>query len=173
MPEAASFLLEYRPEPRIVNFSNMSAAAAGNVILLVEDNEDDVFLMQNALAMAEVKARLEIVREGQEALHYLSGTGQFADREKFPFPSLILLDLKLPYRSGLDILTWMRQETGLPSTITIVLTSSDEPADLKTAYGLGASTYLVKPPTASMICDIVTAFKLDWLRSNASHIQSK
>jgi CheY-like chemotaxis protein len=151
----------------------MSTSATRNVILLVEDNEDDVFLMENALAMAEVKARLEVVRDGQEALHYLSGTAQFADRERFPFPSVILLDLKLPYRSGLDILAWMRQETNLPSAIVVVLTSSDEPADLKTAYGLGANTYLVKPPTVSMICDILTTFKLDWLRSNASHIQSK
>jgi CheY-like chemotaxis protein len=151
----------------------MSTPAAGNVILIVEDNEDDVFLMENALAMAEVKARLEVVRDGQEALHYLSGTAQFADRERFPFPGVILLDLKLPYRSGLDILAWMRQETNLPSAIVVVLTSSDEPADLKTAYGLGANTYLVKPPTVSMICDILTTFKLDWLRSNASHIQNK
>jgi CheY-like chemotaxis protein len=151
----------------------MSNPATGNVILLVEDNEDDVFLMQNALAMAEVKTRLEVVRDGQEALHYLSGTAGFTDRARFPFPGLILLDLKLPYRSGLDILAWMRQEANLPPAIVVVLTSSDEPADLKTAYGLGANTYLVKPPTASMICDIVTAFKLDWLRSNASHIESK
>jgi CheY-like chemotaxis protein len=151
----------------------MATAAVGNVILLVEDNEDDVFLLENALTMAEVKSRLQVVRDGQEALHYLSGTAQFADRQRFPFPSLILLDLKLPYRSGLDILAWMRQETNLPSTIVVVLTSSDEPADLKSAYGLGANTYLVKPPTAPMICDIVTAFKLDWVRSNASHIESK
>ena len=143
------------------------------VILLVEDNEDDVFLIENALAMAEVKSRVQVVRDGQEALHYLSGTAQFADRERFPFPGLIFLDLKLPYRSGLDILSWMHQETNLPSVTVVVLTSSDEPADLKTAYGLGANTYLVKPPTAPMICDIVTAFRLDWLRTNASHIQSK
>jgi len=150
----------------------MQGPVIGNVVLLVEDNEDDVFLMEKALAMAEVKSPLQVVRDGQAATEYLNGTGPFADRERFPFPGLVFLDLKLPYRSGLEILSWMRQQTNFPPAIVVVLTSSDEPADLKTAYGLGANTYLMKPPTAHMICDIVTAFKLDWLRGNASHVQS-
>jgi len=138
------------------------------VILLVEDNEDDVFLTELALKGASVESRLNVVRNGQEAIDYLNGTAEFADRERYPYPSLIFLDLKLPYRSGLDILAWMRQQKRLPKTTVVVLTGSNEPGDLKAAYDLGAKTYLVKPPTPKMIDDIVKGFKLDWLRCNAS-----
>lgn len=133
------------------------------MILLVEDNEDDVFLMDLALKEAGVENCRYVARDGQEAVDYLSGKGEFGDRERFPFPGLILLDLKLPYRSGLDILQWMRAEPGLPKTVVAVLTSSNEPRDLQKAYDLGAKTYLVKPPTAQMIYDIAESLNLDWL----------
>src|SRR5262245_36121697 len=139
------------------------------VILLIEDNEDDVFFAQLALKEAGVQNPLHVVTDGQEAVQYLSGTGRFADREKFPFPSLIFLDLKLPYRSGLEILAWMRQHKELPETFVAILTSSNEPKDLKAAYDLGAKTYLVKPPSPQLIYDIIATFKLDWLRCNATH----
>jgi CheY-like chemotaxis protein len=138
-------------------------------ILLVEDNEDDVFFAQLALKDAGVQNPLHVVTDGKEALRYLSGMGQFADREKFPFPSLILLDLKLPYRSGLDILAWMRQKNELPETFVAVLTSSNEPKDLKAAHDLGAKTYVVKPPTPQLIYNLVRTFKLAWLACNATH----
>jgi CheY-like chemotaxis protein len=141
---------------------------AQNVILLVEDDEDDVFFAEMTLKQAGCTNPLHVVRDGQEAVDYLSGTGQFADRDKFPFPSLILLDLKLPYRSGLEILDWMRQEGLLTRTTIAVLTGSNEPNDLKRAYDFGANTYLVKPPTPQMIYDIVKQFKLEWLTCNAA-----
>lgn len=144
---------------------------AERVILLVEDNEDDVFLTQMALKRANVQNPLHVARHGLEAVDYLSGKGRFADRERFPFPSLILLDLKLPYRSGLGILEWMGQEGLLPRTFVAVLTGSSEPSDLKSAYALGAKTYLVKPPTPQMLCDVIETFKLDWLKSNAAASQ--
>lgn len=139
---------------------------ADRVILLVEDNEDDVFLTETALRQAGCANPLHVVRDGQEALDYLSGAGKFADREKFPFPGLILLDLKLPYRSGLDILTWLGREGHLSKTFVAVLSGSNEPSDRRAAYELGTNTYLVKPPTPHMIQDIVRTFKLEWLRCN-------
>ena len=142
------------------------AKDADRVILLVEDNEDDVFLTEMALKQAGCANPLHVVRDGQEAAEYLSGAGKFADREKFPFPGLILLDIKLPYRSGLEILTWMREEGYLPKTFVAVLTGSNAPSDLRAAYDLGTNTYLVKPLTPQMIHDIVKTFKLDWLRCN-------
>lgn len=138
------------------------------IILLVEDNEDDVFLTEMAFNHAGCQNPLLVVRDGQEAVDYLSGTGQFADRGRFPFPSLILLDLQLPYRSGLEILGWMRSMGLLAQTTVAVLTGSNEPSDLKKAYDLGTNTYLVKPPTSEMIRDIKEYFKLDWLRCHAA-----
>jgi CheY-like chemotaxis protein len=130
------------------------------VVLLVEDSEDDVFLMQRALKATGLRPELFVVRDGNEAVDYLSGTGIYADRVKYPFPTLVFLDLKLPYRSGADILRWMAREGILAKLFVVVLTSSEEPKDIKTAYELGAQTYLVKPPTPNMIHDIVRAFGL-------------
>lgn len=132
-------------------------------ILLVEDNEDDVFLTEMAFAKAGCKNSLRVVMDGDEAVEYLSGEGKFADRAEHPFPSLVLLDLKLPYRSGLEILRWMGSNDILGKTTVAVLTSSNEPSDLKRAYELGTNTYLVKPPTPQTIYDIKRAFRLDWL----------
>lgn len=146
----------------------MAAPDPEQGILLVEDNEDDVFLTEMALKSAGVINQMRVVRHGQEAVDYLSGAGQFANREQFPFPGLVLLDLKLPYRSGLEVLAWLREQASLPATTVVVLTSSNEPKDLNLAYELGAKTYLVKPPTPQMIYDIVNSLKLDWLRCNTS-----
>jgi CheY-like chemotaxis protein len=141
----------------------LTSQSANRVILLVEDNEDDVFLTEMAFAKAGCKNSLRVVTDGDEAVEYLAGDGKFADRETHPFPSLILLDLKLPYRSGLEILSWMRSNEMLGKATVAVLTSSNEPNDLKRAYELGTNTYLVKPPTPQTIHDIKRAFKLDWL----------
>ena len=137
------------------------------IILLVEDNEDDVFLTEMAFAKAGCKNSLRVVMDGDEAVQYLSGEGKFADRAEHPFPSLVLLDLKLPYRSGLEILRWMGSNDILGKTTVAVLTSSNEPSDLKRAYELGTNTYLVKPPTPQTIYDIKRAFRLDWLTCTA------
>lgn len=139
---------------------------SNKIILLVEDNEDDVFLTEKAFSKAGCNVSWRIVTDGDEAISYLAGEGKFADRNEYPFPGLILLDLKLPYRSGLEILRWMRENDMLGKTTVAVLTSSNEPSDLKRAYELGTNTYLVKPPTPQTIHDIKKAFKLDWLRCN-------
>jgi CheY-like chemotaxis protein len=123
-------------------------------ILLVEDNEDDQFLMRRALKAANITESLQLVSDGQEAIDYLEGTGRFADRAQFPLPSVILLDLKLPYIPGLQVLTWIRYHDGLKDVPVIVLTSSPEDRDREKAAELGAIGYHVKPPTAQMIADL-------------------
>jgi CheY-like chemotaxis protein len=138
------------------------------VILLVEDNEDDVFLTEMAFAKAGCKNAMRVVTDGEEAVNYLAGEGAFANRDQHPFPSLVLLDLKLPYRSGLEILGWMGSNGMIGKTTIAVLTSSNQPNDLKRAYELGTNTYLVKPPTPQAIHDIKRAFNLDWLKCNES-----
>ena len=135
-------------------------------ILLVEDNEDDVFLMKRALKTAQIANPLCIVEDGQQAVDYLSGTGKYADREKHPFPAIVFLDLKLPIKDGLEVLHWIRSQPQFENLIVLVLTSSSEPSDLKRAYGFGANSYLVKPPTASQLLDLAKAFKWYWLEYN-------
>jgi CheY-like chemotaxis protein len=135
-------------------------------ILLVEDNEDDVFLMRRALQGARVANPLQVVEDGQEAVDYLSGNGNFADRERYPLPAVVFLDLKLPYISGHDVLAWIRQQKELESLVVIVLTSSNEASDLSRCYALGANSYLVKPPTPEQLDDLAKAFKWYWLEYN-------
>ena len=135
-------------------------------ILLVEDNDDDVFLMKRALKSAHIANPMQVVEDGQQAIDYLSGIGKFADRSLYPMPALVFLDLKLPLKSGLEVLKWIREQSELENIVVLVLTSSSEPSDLKRAYSLGANSYLVKPPTADQLLDLAKAFKWYWLEFN-------
>jgi CheY-like chemotaxis protein len=135
-------------------------------ILLVEDNEDDVFLMKRALKDAGVRNPLYIAEDGQEAIDYLNGAAQFSDRASYPLPAIVFLDLKLPLKSGHDVLAWIRRQKSFESLVVVVLTSSDEPTDVNKSYRLGANSYLVKPPTAEQLLEMAKAFKWYWLQYN-------
>ncbi|MCI0540497.1 MAG: response regulator [Verrucomicrobiales bacterium] len=131
-------------------------------ILLVEDNEDDILLMKRAVKAAGIQNALFVVEDGQEAMDYLAGTGKFTDRSACPLPAIVFLDLKLPLRSGMEVLAWVRKQKEFEGLIVVVLTSSNEPRDLREAYRLGANSYVVKPPTAQQLTDLAKAFK--WYR---------
>ena len=135
-------------------------------ILLVEDNEDDVFLMKRALKAARVMNPLYVVEHGQEALDYLGGAGKFANRESYPLPAVVFLDLKLPFISGHEVLAWIRRQKQLESLVVVVLTSSNEASDLSRCYSLGANSYVVKPPSPEQLDDLAKAFKWYWLEYN-------
>ncbi len=132
-------------------------------ILLVEDNEDDVFLMTRALKLAGISNPLALAEDGQEAMNYLAGKGRFSDRQSNPLPFVIFLDLKLPFVSGLEVLAWARGEPSLSSVVIVILSSSEEPSDLRRAKELGANYYLVKPPTTSILLGLAEKLKLNWL----------
>jgi len=140
--------------------------SCNGTILLVEDNEDDVILMRRALREAHIHNPLAIVENGEDAVNYLEGNGAFSDREHCPLPELVFLDLKLPLRSGHDVLSWIRERPEFQSLVVVVLTASDEPGDIKRSYQLGANSYLVKPPTADQLLDLAKAFKWYWLNYN-------
>src|SRR5438270_829679 len=103
-------------------------------ILLVEDNDDDVLLVRRAFAKAKLGTPLAVVRDGDAAVEYLGGGGPYADRERHPLPALVLLDLKLPRRSGFEVLEWVRRHPVLRRLPVVVLTSSKETADVDRAY---------------------------------------
>jgi CheY-like chemotaxis protein len=113
-------------------------------ILLAEDSEDDVILIERAFRKAGIRSALFAVRDGEEAISYLTGFGRFADRVQFPFPDLFLLDLKLPMRDGFGVLRWMQEQPDLKKLPVIVLTQSDRIKDANEAYRLGAYSFLVK-----------------------------
>jgi DNA-binding response OmpR family regulator len=138
----------------------------GGIILLVEDSPDDVFFLQRAFKRAEIKAPLQVVKDGQQALGYLGGVGEYADRQKYPLPCLVLLDLKLPYVPGFDVLKWIRSRTELQTLPVIILTSSSERSDLDRAYRLGANSFLVKPSDSGELLGLAKCFADYWLKYN-------
>ncbi len=128
-------------------------SASPPTILLIEDSEDDVFLMQRALKKAGIDFPVQIATDGEQALAYLRGNGGFNDRTRHPAPALVFLDLKLPYVHGFEVLAWIREQAPLDGLPVIVLTSSPEERDRERALALGARAYLVKPPTREMVLD--------------------
>lgn len=135
-------------------------------ILVVEDNEDDAFFMKRALRDAGIANPVRILEDGQQAVDYLRGEGQFADRGQNPLPMIVFLDLKLPFKSGHEVLEWIRQQPQFAKLIVIVLTSSNEPVDLNRAYKNGANSYVVKPPTPEQLTELAKSFELWWLKQN-------
>jgi CheY-like chemotaxis protein len=124
-------------------------------VLLVEDNEDDVFLMRRALRDSGVSISLHVVEDGQQAIDYLAGEGRYVDRSLAPSPALVFLDLKLPYLDGFEVLSWIRAVERLRRLPVVVLTSSPEERDRRRAAELGADQYCVKPPSRDMLKSVL------------------
>jgi CheY-like chemotaxis protein len=135
-------------------------------ILLVEDSPDDALLIQRAFRKANMANPVQLVRDGEEAVAYLSGAPPWDDRARFPLPVFMLLDLKLPRRSGLEVLAWVRQESAVKRLPVVVLTSSRESVDVNRAYDLGVNSYLTKPVGFEALLEMVKSVNLYWLVLN-------
>jgi CheY-like chemotaxis protein len=135
-------------------------------ILHVEDDPNDVLLVQRALRKANAPLAIQAVSDGDKALAYLSGAEAYSDREKSPLPHLVLLDLKMPRKSGLDVLRWIQEHPAFQMMIVIVLSSSRNKSDVDEAYQLGARSYLVKPLSVSERLELARALKHYWLKLN-------
>ena len=131
-------------------------------ILVVEDDEEDIGLLRHAFTRVGGGVPVRFVKDGDHAVAYLSGAPPFQDRQEFPLPTLILLDLKLPRRSGLEVLDWIRARPELRKTPVIVFTSSREDEDIDRAYERGANSYLVKPPDFKGLIEMVEALRVYW-----------
>jgi CheY-like chemotaxis protein len=139
---------------------------AESTILIVEDNPDDVFFMQRACKTAGFQNPLQVAMDGQEAIDYLEGTGKFADRKTFPVPCLVLLDLKLPRKTGHQVLAWIREQPKFLTLVVVALTTSREPKDINEAYRLGVNAYMVKPSSPADLADMMRSIKDFWIRQN-------
>jgi CheY-like chemotaxis protein len=135
-------------------------------VLVAEDDPGDAFLLERAFTRCGVPARLHFVRDGREAIDYLGGENAFANRDEFPLPDLILLDLKMPRMGGFDVLEWLRAQPGLKRLLVAVLSSSAQPEDINRSYDLGANSYLVKPKTSEDLSNMVNQLQQYWLQVN-------
>ena len=129
------------------------------VILIAEDEENDVFLIKRAFRQAQFDNPQRVVQNGEDAIAYLKGDPPFEDRDEFPRPSLVLLDLKMPRKDGFEVLSWIRQTPEFNSLPVVVLTGSQESADINRAYALGANSYLVKPANFLSLVDMINRLK--------------
>jgi CheY-like chemotaxis protein len=135
-------------------------------VLIIDDDLNDVLLLQRAFQKARLSDGLYFVKDGEEAVAYLSGQGNYANREQHPLPALILLDLKMPRKSGLEVLEWIRQQPALKRLIVVMLTSSNQSSDVNRAYDLGANSYLMKPAGYATLSQLVKCVDQYWLDLN-------
>jgi CheY-like chemotaxis protein len=133
------------------------------VILLVEDGPDDIWAFRRAFHTLPNYYVLQVVESGDDAISYLKGTGPFSNRDEYPLPSVVLLDLKLPGTNGLDVLGWIRRQPELQSLRVIVLTSSDDLRDVTRAYQMGANSFLTKPLEFMELQEMLKAVGRFWL----------
>lgn len=140
---------------------------AKNSILLVEDDGNDVLLLEHAFRKANLTNPIYAVNDGEQAIDYLRGREKYGDRKLFPLPLLVLLDLKLPRKGGLEVLTWLREQNSpLNRLPVVVFTSSRQSIDINRAYDLGANSYLVKPADLEKLAEIVKQLDSYWFLLN-------
>jgi len=140
--------------------------AADATVLLVEDKSTDVLLIRRAFDKARLVNPIQVLGDGDAAVAYLSGEGPYANRATYPMPILLLLDLKLPRRSGLEVVEWMRAQPTLKRLPVVMLTSSREDRDVNKAYDRGVNSYLVKPVEFDGLIEMLKTVNLYWLLLN-------
>lgn len=135
-------------------------------VLLVEDDDNDVLLLKRAFREANIQHPLRVCRDGHEATEYLAGVGDFGDRGKYPLPCLILLDLKMPRKTGMEVLKWLRDQPALRCIPVIVFSSSAHRYDVERAYIFGANAFVVKPANNEKRLEFAVLVKSFWLMFN-------
>lgn len=135
-------------------------------VLLVEDNPADALLVRRAFQKAKLSCEIHLAKNGEEAIAYLSGQAGYVDRGNFPIPALVILDLKLPRKSGFDVLSWVRNQPGLKRLPIVVLTSSREMRDVNRAYDLGTNSYIVKVADPLKMNDLINVIHRYWITVN-------
>ncbi len=114
-------------------------------VLLVEDDLNDIFFVKRAFKIAQIDNPLQVVTDGLEAIEYLRGEGKYGDRAAHPLPKLIVMDIKMPRKTGFEVLQWVKNDGPLRRIPVVIVSASDNPADINCAYELGANAYMIKP----------------------------
>jgi CheY-like chemotaxis protein len=131
-------------------------------ILLAEDSPDDIALFMQVMVKSGRNNPVIVVRDGDEAIAYLKGEGKFSDREKFPVPSILMLDLKMPRVSGFQVLEWIRQQPQFSYILLVVISHYGETAEINRAYELGAHSFLTKPFSHTDLDNLASHYRIWW-----------
>jgi DNA-binding response OmpR family regulator len=138
------------------------------MILYVEDDQNDALLVARALRHLDCDVDLQTVEDVETAISYLAGEGIYEDRLKYPLPSMVLLDIKIPGRSGMELLHWLRSRKAFQGVPVVMFTSSMVESDVKRSYELGANSYIVKPVSFVDLMEKLRGIVDVWLRINLS-----
>jgi len=133
-----------------------------NTILLVDDSEDDTNILIRLLQASHVANPVQTVGTGRQAIAYVGGKGDYADRDKYPEPAILILDLRMPGVSGFEVLEWIESHHNLPRFLIVVLSGLNGLRDVARAYGLGAHTFLAKPCREDDLINLIRAFPDHW-----------
>ena len=134
--------------------------------LLIEDDENDIFFLEHAMKKAGWPGVVKVVRDGAEGIAYLTGAGAFGDRAQHPLPRLVILDLNLPVKTGLEVLQLFRGTDPENAVPVVVFTSSTSDIDMRDAYQFGANCYITKPSHPDALLEVVQVLKAHWVRYN-------
>jgi CheY-like chemotaxis protein len=140
------------------------------VVLLAEDDENDIMLFTRAIKSVGMAYEINSVRDGQNAIDYLQRTGPYEDKKKFPFPRFLILDLKMPRKSGFEVLEWLQEHPECKVIPTIVFSSSKIAEDIKRVYQLGANSYFTKPNDYEELKTIFRLMLGYWEKANVPPI---
>ncbi|MDX1951598.1 MAG: response regulator [Verrucomicrobiota bacterium] len=135
-------------------------------ILIADDSDEDLFLLKRAFSRIGVQNPIYSVKNGREAIQYLKGEGVYSNREQYPFPGILLLDLHMPKADGFEVLRFVRNKLDQEGLLVVVLSRLDELKNIKTAYALGANSFLAKPGDAEELQSLIRTFSDYWLISN-------
>ncbi len=143
--------------------TDASPVSGSDLVLLAEDNDSDVVLFKRAWAAAGIHTPVQTVPDGEQAIDYLKGEGKFGDRSRHPLPKLLILDLKMPRKSGFEVMEWVRGQSDFRELRIAVLTTSGDLSDVKKAYQAGASTFLTKSMDPQDFAAQLKGIKNHWL----------
>jgi CheY-like chemotaxis protein len=138
-------------------------------ILLAEDDRNDIALMRRAFVEAAIPNPLIVVSNGREVVDYLAGNSAYADREKYPLPGLMLLDLKMPWMDGFDVLSWLRRQPRFEGLPVVLLTSSKLQPDIVQSRLMGVYDYRVKPHDFEELVSLLADVRKCWLDERSNH----
>ena len=143
-----------------------------HILLVVEDSEQDYEMLLRSIKKSDIPCQVNHCETGEEAIDYLTNQGEFDDREKYPQPSFILLDLNLPGFDGKDILKKIKNHPVLKCIPTIIFTTSSNPRDIQGCYRNGANAYVIKPMDVPKLQECVTLLLKHWLKINITNVDN-
>ena len=144
------------------------SVASGPPVLVADDSESDIFFLLRAFSSSRVKNPVYVVRSGAEAIAYLAGEGKFSNRERFPIPSIVFLDLKMPPPDGLEVLRWKESQKHFPRMLWVAMSNFDVVKTINEAYAAGATTFLTKPLDGADVRNLIEAFEEYWTISDGA-----